>query len=126
VIGADTHIQRRCYFSIFLGQIRIGRNVEIAPECAFYAHNHGMRAGQLIMEQPLVTKGGAEIGDGAWLGHGVVVLDGVRIGAGAVIGAGSVVAHSIPDNAVAVGSPARVIRERNRSNPEKKPDELLS
>jgi galactoside O-acetyltransferase len=40
------------------------------------------------------------------------VLPGVRIGAGAVIGAGSVVSRSIPAMTVAVGNPARVVRER--------------
>jgi acetyltransferase-like isoleucine patch superfamily enzyme len=113
VIGENTHIQRRCYFSIFLGSVRIGKNVEIAPNCAFYAHNHGMELGQLIMDQPIFTKGGSSIGDGAWLGHGVIVLDGAHVGAGAIIGAGSVVARDIPENAIAVGAPARVIKMRD-------------
>ena len=51
-----------------------------------------------------------EIGDGAWLGENVVVGPGVRIGRGAVIGANSVVLEDIPDHAVAVGAPARVVR----------------
>ncbi|MGI8933218.1 MAG: hypothetical protein ACR2FS_04005, partial [Phormidesmis sp.] len=48
----------------------------------------------------------------AWIGDNVIVLPGVRIGEGAVIGAGSVVAKEIPPCSVAVGSPARVIRQR--------------
>jgi len=52
------------------------------------------------------------IGDDVWLGYGVVVLDGVKIGSGAVIGANSVVTKDVPENAVAVGSPAKVIRMR--------------
>ena len=51
------------------------------------------------------------IGEDAWLGAGVTVLPGVTIGARSVIGAGSVVTRSIPDDAVAVGNPARVIRD---------------
>jgi acetyltransferase-like isoleucine patch superfamily enzyme len=47
---------------------------------------------------------------GAWLGQGVVVCPGVRIGRNAVVGANSVVKDDIPDNAVAVGAPARVVR----------------
>lgn len=50
------------------------------------------------------------IGQGAWLGHGSIVLPGARIGRNSVIGAGSVVTGTIPDFAVAVGNPARVIR----------------
>ena len=48
-----------------------------------------------------------------WLGYGVIVLGGVHIGAGAVVAAGSVVIHDIPDNAIAMGSPARVVKMRS-------------
>jgi acetyltransferase-like isoleucine patch superfamily enzyme len=51
------------------------------------------------------------VGDGAWLGTGVVVLPGVTIGERVVVGANSVVVHDLPANCVAVGSPARVVRE---------------
>ncbi len=64
------------------------------------------------MMQPLQTKGGIFIHDEAWLGYGVIVLSGVQIGKGAVIGAGSVVTRDVPDNAIAVGVPARVVRMR--------------
>jgi acetyltransferase-like isoleucine patch superfamily enzyme len=111
-IAADSHIQQRCYFSAFLGRIQIGRRAEIAPNCGFYAHNHGVALGKSIREQPLSTKGGLVIEDDVWLGFGVVVLDGVRIGSGAVIAAGSVVTIDIPGNAIASGNPARVIRFR--------------
>ncbi len=50
------------------------------------------------------------IGDGAWLGAGVTVLPGVTIGAGTVVAAASVVTHDIPDDVLAAGTPARVIR----------------
>ena len=53
---------------------------------------------------------GIEIGDDCWLGGGVIVCPGVKIGCRCVIGAGSVVTHDIPDNSVAAGNPARVIR----------------
>lgn len=50
------------------------------------------------------------IGDGAWLGHNTVVLPGARIGRHTVVGAGSVVVGELPEFAVCVGSPARVVR----------------
>jgi len=50
--------------------------------------------------------------DDVWVGNGVIVLDGVTLGRGAVIGAGSVVTHDVPAESVAVGNPARVIRQR--------------
>lgn len=51
------------------------------------------------------------IGDGVWLGGGVIVLPGVTIGENTVVGAGAVVTRDLPDGVVAVGNPARVIRE---------------
>jgi acetyltransferase-like isoleucine patch superfamily enzyme len=58
------------------------------------------------------TAKGIRIGRDVWLGNGVRVTDGVEIGDGCVIGAGSVVTRSIPPYSIAVGSPARVIRQR--------------
>ena len=111
-IGADTHIQPRCQFSAYKASIKIGSNVLIATNCAFYPYDHAMMPGKIIHLQPLETKGDIIVDDGAWLGCGVVVLNGVRIGKGAVIGAGSVVNKDIPDGAIAVGNPARVVKMR--------------
>lgn len=111
-IGNNTSIQPRCQFSAYKGSIEIGCGVQIAPNCAFYPYNHGFACNEYIKKQPLQTKGGINIDDDAWLGFGTIVLDGVRIGKGAVVGAGSVVTRDIPDGAIAVGVPARVIKTR--------------
>jgi hypothetical protein len=55
---------------------------------------------------------GVIIGHDVWIGHAAIVLPGRRIGTGAVIGAGAVVTKDIPAYAVAVGNPARVVRQR--------------
>jgi len=112
-IGSDTSIQPRCQFSAYKGPIEIGSNVQIAPNCAFYPYDHGILTGELIKNQPLQTKGGIVIEDDVWLGFGAIVLDGVRIGKGAVIGAGAIVTHDVPDGAIAVGVPARVVKLRS-------------
>lgn len=52
------------------------------------------------------------IGHDVWIGHAAIVLPGRQIGTGAVVGAGSVVTKDIPAYAVAVGNPARVLRQR--------------
>jgi len=114
-VGPDTHIQPGCIFSAFLSPIVIGSGVQVAPKCAFYPYDHGVAPDIPISKQPLRTKGGIVVGDGAWLGVGVIVLDGVRIGKGAVIGAGSVVTHDVPEGAIAAGNPARVLRMRGDS-----------
>ena len=95
-IGAGSHIQPRCQFTAFLGSVRIGREVQVAPACAFYPYEHGIAAGAPIHKQPLHTRGDIVIGDGAWLGYGVIVLEGVTIGAGAVVGAGAVLVGESP------------------------------
>lgn len=53
-----------------------------------------------------------EIGHDVWIGHGVVILPGRKIGTGAVVGAGAIVTKDIPDYAVAVGNPARIVKMR--------------
>jgi phosphonate metabolism protein (transferase hexapeptide repeat family) len=53
-----------------------------------------------------------EISHDAWIGHNVTIMGGVKIGIGAVIGSGAIVTKDIPDFAIAVGNPARVIKYR--------------
>ncbi|MFD1432136.1 sugar O-acetyltransferase [Lacticaseibacillus yichunensis] len=53
------------------------------------------------------------IGENCWFGSGAIVLPGITIGNNVVVGAGSVVTHDLPDNVVAVGNPARVLRPIN-------------
>lgn len=53
-----------------------------------------------------------KIGHDVWIGRDVTILPGVKIGNGAVIGAGAVINKDIPDYAIAVGVPAKVIKYR--------------
>jgi maltose O-acetyltransferase len=54
------------------------------------------------------------IGADVWVGSGAIILPGVTIGARTVIGAGSVVSRSLPEDALAVGNPCRVVRQIDR------------
>jgi acetyltransferase-like isoleucine patch superfamily enzyme len=67
-------------------------------------------ASRPIMDQG-ITAAGIRIDDDCWIGAGAIVLDGVTIGRGSCIGAGAVVTRSIPAHSLAVGTPARVIRD---------------
>ncbi len=112
-IGARTWIQPRCQINAYVGAIHIGSGVDMAPGCALYSYDHGFKPGRTIREQPLQSKGDIVIGDDVWLGYGVIVLSGVSIGKGAVIGAGALVSENIPDHAIAVGQPAKVVKMRS-------------
>lgn len=111
-IGEQVGLQRGCILVAAVQPITIGRRAEIAPYCAFFSYDHGIEPDREIFGQPLSSKGPIVIGEDAWLGTRVTVLSGVTIGRGAVVGAGSVVVCDIPDNAIAAGSPARVIKYR--------------
>jgi acetyltransferase-like isoleucine patch superfamily enzyme len=90
----------------------IEEGVDIARGCYISDHSHGFERHDIpIRDQPLERIAPVRIGAGAWLGQNVVVLPGVTIGRGAVIGANSVVREDVPDHAVAVGVPARVVRQ---------------
>jgi maltose O-acetyltransferase len=89
--------------------VHIGNNVLIAPKVQIYTAYHPLdaetRRSGLELAAPIT------IGDDVWIGGGAIICPGVSIGNNAVIGAGSVVTKDIPANVVAVGNPARVIKE---------------
>lgn len=95
------------------GNTRIGRKVLVGAYCYIVgAYHDSSRIDIPIMDQPNCTKGGVEIGDGCWLGARVTVNDGVNVGADSIVGAHAVVTKSIPPLSVAMGVPARVVRQR--------------
>ncbi len=115
-MGSDCSINTSAYLQ---GEITMGSYVRIAPKVSIIAMNHGTEDPDIpIVKQPTTEKG-ITIGDDVWVGAGSIVLDGVTIGSHCVIGAGSVVTKDIPPYSVAVGNPAKVIR--NRKEPSQKP-----
>jgi acetyltransferase-like isoleucine patch superfamily enzyme len=103
-------------------EITIGNNVLIASNVQLYTSTHPVEQSERLTPDWNPETGQyfcrtyalpIEIGDGCWLGGGVIVLPGVTIGNGSVIGAGSVVTKDIPENSLAVGNPCRVIRKIN-------------
>lgn len=114
VIGDNVNIETDCHISA-INKVSIGNNVLIASFVYISDHTHGNvnELGTPILpplEQPLFSKGPIIIEDDVWLGEKVSVMAGVHIGRGAIIGANSVVTKDIPAYAIAVGSPARVIK----------------
>lgn len=116
-IGEGSRVHRGSHLISYKAPIRIGRDVGVSQNCALYSYNHGFAPDIPVSAQPLETRGPIIIEDHVWLGVGVIVLDGVRIGEGAVIGAGAVVTRDIPNGAIAMGVPARVVRMRSGMMP---------
>jgi maltose O-acetyltransferase len=111
-IGARTFIN---YGAVLLdvATITIGDDVQIGPNVQLLTPTHPLdpdaRRAKLEAARPIT------IGHNVWLGGGVIVLPGVSIGENTVVGAGAVVTKDLPANVVAVGNPARVIRQLQES-----------
>jgi acetyltransferase-like isoleucine patch superfamily enzyme len=92
------------------GGVVVGDNVLFGPRVMVLAVEHVITdTTRPIMDQG-ITAAGIRIEDDSWIGAGAMILDGVTIGRGACIGAGAVVTSDVPPHCVAVGVPARVIR----------------
>jgi len=110
-LGDGTNLAGHCIISAATS-VQLGRDVLVASNVYIADHQHEFERDDLpVIKQGVTRISPVEIGDGAWLGENVVVGPGVRIGRGAVVGANAVVLDDVPDRCVAVGAPARVIRE---------------
>ena len=112
-IGAKTVIGQDCTISAYR-RVRIGEQCVIADRAMFIDFDHNVAD----VEEPIRRQGiymrDVVVGSNVWIGYNAQVLRGVTIGDNAIIGANSVVTRDIPANAVAAGTPARVLRMRGR------------
>jgi len=111
-IGAKTVLGQECTISSFQ-HVSIGRECVIADRAMFIDFDHGI----VEVERPIrlqgIYKRDVRVGNNCWIGYGVCVLRGVTVGDNCVMGTYAVVTKDLPDNAVAAGVPARVIRMRD-------------
>lgn len=121
-VGNNVSVNMNCTF-VDCNKIIIGNNVLISSNVQIYTSTHPVE-----LRDRLVPDWNAEngeyfcrtyalpvtIGNGCWIGGGVIILPGVTIGDGSVIGAGSVVTKDIPKNCVAAGNPCRILRKINK------------
>ena len=110
-IGSGTSIAGGCVLSA-VQQVVLEENVLLARNVYISDHIHKYSRTDLpVLAQGVDKVSPVRIGKGTWLGQNVVVCPGVTIGQGAVVGANSVVTRDVPDFCVAVGAPARVVKE---------------
>jgi acetyltransferase-like isoleucine patch superfamily enzyme len=134
IVGPWVHLGAGTALRCHEGTLRVGESctfgrqssvncyldVEIGSSALFADHvyvsdfDHRYAALDVPIREQGIVKTRVRIGHDVWLGTKVTVARGVAVGDGAVIGANSVVTRDIPSYAVAVGSPARVIKDRRR------------
>ena len=112
--GSNIHVGARTFANFGLvaldvARITIGDDVQIGPHVQLLTPTHPVEAEPRRQKweaaQPITIR------DNVWLGGGVIVCPGVTIGADTVVGAGAVVTKDLPAGVVAVGNPARVIKD---------------
>ena len=107
-------VQAMCHIGCIDG-VEIGEWSTMGARCYITDHTHGGTSREELLlpprKRPLVSRGPVKIGKYVHLGEGVCVMPGVTIGDYSVIGAGAVVTHDIPPFSIAVGSPAKVIKQ---------------
>ncbi|TCV83434.1 acyltransferase [Sulfurirhabdus autotrophica] len=110
-IGAGTIIGRRAVIGCN-EEVRIGKNVLIAENVSIRDTDHNFLDPEMPIKDQGITTKPVVIEDDVWIGYGVIITKGVNIGKGAIVGANSVVTKDIPPYSIAVGVPAKVIKER--------------
>jgi len=97
------------------GEIIIEDKVLIGSAVHFYTNNHEYSDTTIPIYDQGHQKSSIDktiiLRRGCWVGAGVIILPGVEVGRNSVVGAGTVLTKSIPCNVVAIGNPARIIRQ---------------
>lgn len=116
---AGITIGQNCFigeFNVVRGQggVTIGNGVYTGPMVQMVAVNHVYHDPSRPIREQGITARGIVIEDDVWIGAGAVILDGVTVGQGSIIGAGAVVTESISPYSIAVGTPARPVKDRRQ------------
>lgn len=127
-IQKDSRFSHRCKIgdysgigegSHLYGEVVIGKYVMMGTNCTIYTQNHAFSR----IDIPMCFQGSQKekkvvIEDDVWIGGNVTILPGVTIKTGAVIGASAVVSKDVPEYAIVVGNPAKIVKYRNKAKSE--------
>ncbi len=124
-------------YAVTCSKIELGNNVVIRPGTMLFADPRQTNEGEILIEDDVMLGSGVHIYvanhryhnpnlpiidqghmpsktvrlcKGCWVGANAIILAGVEVGENSVVGAGSVVTKSVPARSVAIGSPAKVVR----------------
>jgi acetyltransferase-like isoleucine patch superfamily enzyme len=114
-IGSHTWIGQRCFLHS-AGGIHIGEAVGIGPGVCILTSVHTEELGKPILYNDLKLSE-VIIEDGCDIGINAIILPGITIGEGSIIGAGSIVTKDVKSYRIVAGNPAKLLRERNKSQP---------
>jgi acetyltransferase-like isoleucine patch superfamily enzyme len=110
-VGSGTIFGHHCTIGA-LEEVIIGNDCLIAEMVSIRDHNHRFEDADVCIREQGMSVVPVRIGNNVWLGCKVTVVAGVTIGDNTIVGSNAVVTHDLPPNTVAVGVPARVIRQR--------------
>lgn len=112
IIGDGVSFNYYCHVGC-INRIEIGNHVMIGSYVLITDHSHGAleRTNVPVAKRQLLTKGPVIIEDNVWIGEHACIMPGVTIGEGSIIGANAVVTHNVPPYSVAVGVPAKVVKQ---------------
>lgn len=112
IIGDNTSFNYYCHVGC-INRIEIGNNVLIGSRVLITDHSHGKleRTDVPFAKRKLISKGPVIIEDNVWIGENACIMPGVHIGTGSIIGANAVVTHDVPAYSLAVGAPAKVVKQ---------------
>lgn len=104
--------------TVVMPNVVINNSTIIGKNCILNTSSvieHDCELGDFVHLSPNATlAGGVSVGEGTHIGANAVVIPGVKIGKWAVVGAGAVILRDIPDYAVVVGNPGKIIKYKKR------------
>jgi acetyltransferase-like isoleucine patch superfamily enzyme len=93
-------------------KVKLSENTLLAAYCYLIGGDHDFNRTDISVLEQYRSSKGIMLGEGVWLGAGVKVMDGVKIGKHSIVGTGAVVTKPIEEYSVAMGVPAKVVRQR--------------